>query len=174
MTEEVKLLDLNILSEEDIEEYDLERNEFIVDKWFKNYRRLSRCSTYGPKLLSSSDYKMVWVDESRKSINSYTELDKYIDDSNEYIKLGQIIKIISESISNEERIFMTCNYIYKKSIRTALDEIRCGKSTIYKIKKSFIINFACKIGEAIEKGMKLTEDEEIEFEQWLIGRDESK
>lgn len=174
MAEEVKLLDLNILSEEDINDYDLERNEFIVDKWFKNYRRLFRCTTYGPKLLASSDYKMIWVDESRRSINSYTDLDQYIDESNEYHKLGQIVKMISESISREESILMNCSYIYKKSLRTAIDEIRCGKSTIYKIKKSFIINFTCKIGRAIEKGMKLTDEEEIEFEQWLIKRDESK
>lgn len=84
-TDNVKLLDLELLREDDISDYDLERTEFIVYKWFKNYRKLQRTLTGGPQLLPSSQYKMVWVDESRRGINNYSSLDKYIDDKTEHI-----------------------------------------------------------------------------------------
>ena len=110
-TDNVKLLDLELLREDDISDYDLKRTEFIVYKWFKNYRKLQRTLTGGPQLLPSSQYKMVWVDESRRGINNYSSLDKYIDDKTEYFKYAQILKYISDNISIEENVYMTICYL---------------------------------------------------------------
>lgn len=73
--ENVKLLDLELLRKDDIRDYDLERTEFNVYKWFKDFRKLQRQLCGGPQLLPSTQYKMVWVDESRNKIGSFTSLD---------------------------------------------------------------------------------------------------
>lgn len=140
-TDNVKLLDLELLREDDISDYDLERTEFIVYKWFKNYRKLQRTLTGGPQLLPSSQYKMVWVDESRRGINNYSSLDKYIDDKTEYFKYAQILKYISDNISIEENVYMTICYLMKKSERRAAEEIGCARNTIINVRNSFIVYF---------------------------------
>lgn len=163
----IKLLDLELLREDDIADYDIDRTEFIVDKWFKKYRKLQRTLTGGPQLLPSSQYKMVWVDESRRGINSYNSLDKYIDDTTEYYKLASILKYISDNISSEENVYMTICYLLKKSERRAAEEIGCARNTVVNIKKSFIVNFACKINKAVELGEKFEAELENEFNQWM-------
>ena len=171
-TDNVKLLDLELLREDDISDYDLERTEFIVYKWFKSYRKLQRTLTGGPQLLPSSQYKMVWVDESRRGINNYNSLDKYIDDKTEYFKYAQILKYISDNISIEENVYMTICYLMKKSERRAAEEIGCARNTIINVRNSFIVNFACKLNKAIEKGEKLDQELEIEYEEWCRAKEE--
>lgn len=166
-TKTVKLLDLELLREDDINDYDLERTEFIVYKWFKKYRRLQRTITGGPQLLPSSQYKMVWVDESRKGINSYSSLDQYIDNKTEYFKLAEVLKYVSDNMSLEENVYMTICYLLRKSERRAADEIGCARTSIPAIRSSFIVNFACRINKAIEKGTKLDKDLESEFNIWI-------
>lgn len=162
----VKLLDLELLKSDDLEDYDLERNEFIVYKWFKKYRRLQRAISGGPQLMPSNQYKLVWVDESRKSINNYSNLDQYIDNKTEYYKLAETLKYISDNISVEENVYMTTCLLLGKSERAAADEIGCSRKSIPSIRNSFNINFTCKINKAIECGTKLDKELENEFAIW--------
>lgn len=172
--ENVKLLDLELLRKDDIRDYDLERTEFNVYKWFKDFRKLQRQLCGGPQLLPSTQYKMVWVDESRNKIGSFTSLDEYIDNKTEYFKQAEVLKYISDNISVEENVYMTICYLLKKSERRAAEEIGCARTSIPTIKNSFLVNFACKVNKAVEKGEKLDSSSESEFNLWMKEKEEEK
>lgn len=169
--QEFELLDFELLRGEDISDYDYNRCEFVVYKWFKNYRRLQRNVSCGPVLLPSTKYKLIWVDEGRRGINGYNDLDEYIDNKSEYYKCAEVLKFISESLSHEENILMTSYYLLCKTERKVANDIGCARNTIPVFKKSFVIKFACKLNQEVEKGNKLPDDLEEEYQLWLSTKD---
>ena len=166
--ENEELLDNDLLSKMDLMDYDLDRTFFRVNKFMKKYRKLRSKHYDEMPIKITTRYKFIYVDESTRSINDYTKLDKYIDDDTEYRKLSKQICILTETFSQEERVYYTLCLYQQKSEARAFKEIGCSNYGLIPIKNSCIAKFACAFDIEVYKdeGFK-DEKEEKEYLEFL-------
>lgn len=161
--ENEELLEIDLLSKNDLIDYDLERTLYMVLKTMKKYKRL-RCKNYSePPIKITTKYKYIYVDESAQSKNAYTKLDEYIDSKTEFKILSQKISMVTEIMTEEEKAYFTIAIYNGKSDTTAFKEIGCSNKGLIPIKNSCIVKFACAFDIEVYKGDTLNEEDEIKF-----------
>lgn len=163
MIEEVDNRESNSLfTKEELQEFDVDRTFYNVSLYMKKYRLL-RCNNFNlPQINLTSKLKMIFVQESVRSVNQYTKLDKYIDDESEYLEKSSIIAKISDIFTVEEYIYFTTCLFKNESERTAYLKIGCSSTGLVAIKNSCIIKVGIGLKLVVKKGEKLdAENEEI-------------
>ena len=157
-------LENELLTSNDVQEYDIERSQYMISKFMANYKKLKYKSFKEPQMRITTKYKFIFVDESNMSNNQYTKLDEYIDSKSEYIELSQKIIIITDMMTEEEKAYFTIALYNGKSDTTAYKEIGCSNRGLIPIKNSCIVKFACAFGLEIYKGENLPDDiDELKF-----------
>ena len=162
-----EILENEILSKKDLIDYDIERSYYRVCKLIRKYKRL-KCKSFGePQLNITTKYKYIFVDERTIGINDYTKLDQYIDDDTEYKKMSRKIVFATENMSPEELVYYTVCLYNGKSEYRCTQEIGCSADGLIPIKKSCIIKFACVFDIEVYKDDKFSEEEEIDFQDFI-------
>lgn len=110
---------------------------------------------------------MIFVQESKRSVNQYTKLDKYIDDESEYLEKSSIIAKISDMFTVEEYIYFTSCLFKCESERTAYQKIGCSSTGLVPIKNSCIVKVGIGLKIAVKKGEKLDAENEELFKNFI-------
>ena len=135
------LLQTELLPKKFMEEYDIEKSISNVKDFFKKYRRLKYKVMFGPQLRITTQYKLVWVDESHR--NDSESLDNFIEVNEEYIKISKQLEYINKtSLSEEESIFMICYLLKEYSYYRTREIIGCAQATIDNISRSCFLKLA--------------------------------
>lgn len=163
------LMDNEILSKLDLEDYDLDRTYYNVCMFMKKYRRLKRKHYNEMPIKITNTYKYIYVDEKTKGVNDYTKLDNFIDNDTEYQQLSKKICLITSMFSQEELVYYTiCLYRQEAEYR-AYQEIGCSHNGLVPIKKSCIVKFACGLDIEIykEENGFANPNEEEKFKEFI-------
>lgn len=168
MIDEVDIRESNSLfTKEELQDFDIERTFYNVSLYMKKYRLL-RCNNYNlPQINLSSKLKMIFVQESTRSVNQYTKLDKYIDDESEYLEKSSIIAKISDMFTVEEYIYFTSCLFKCESERTAYQKIGCSSTGLVPIKNSCIVKVGIGLKIAVTQGEKLDAENEELFKNFI-------
>lgn len=168
MIEEVDMRESNSLfTKDELQDFDVDRTFYNVSVYMKKYRLL-RCNNYNlPQINLSNKLKMIFVQESKRSINQYTKLDKYIDDETEYLEKSSIIAKISDMFTVEEYIYFTSCLFKSESERTAYNKIGCSSTGLVPIKNSCIIKVGIGLKIAVRNGEKLDAENEEKFKLFI-------
>ena len=169
MLENEQLLDNEMLSKMDLDDYDLERTYFNVCKFMKHYRKLKGKSYGEPPIQITTKYKFIFVDERTKGINDYTKFDEYIDDDTEYKQLSKKICLITQKFSQEELVYYTICLYQQKAEYQAYKEIGCSSFGLIPIKCSCVVKFACALDIEVYKDDNgfADPDKEQEFQMFI-------
>lgn len=168
MLESEDLLDNELLSRFDLLDYDIDRTYYRVYKFMKDYRRLKSKSYSNIPIKITTKYKYIFVDESVHNINEYTNIDKYIDDDDEYRKLSMQICLITEKFSQEELAYYTICLYQQRPESRAYKEIGCSNHGLVPIKNSCIVKFACALNIEVNKYDGFNNDiEEKEYQNFM-------
>lgn len=160
LVNDTEYLDISILSKKDLEDYDLERTYYMVIKLMKHYKRLKCKSFYAPQIKVTTKYKYIFVDEPTRSINEYTKFDEYLDNKTEYMEMSEKITLVTELLTEEEKIYFT-NCLYKSYKEYQVyQEIGCSNKGLIPIKKSCIVKFACAFDIEVYNGDALSDPED--------------
>ena len=159
---ENEFIENSMLSKKDLEDYDLERTFYMVIKFMKKYKRL-KCKNYNePQIKITTRYKYIFVDESCHSINEYTKLDEFIDNKTEYKVLSEKIALVTDLMSEEEKVYFTICLFNGKKEYTAFQEIGCSNKGLKPIKSSCIVKFACAFDIEVYNGDTLPDPKDEE------------
>lgn len=158
-----EFLENELLSKNDLQDYDLERTTFMVSKFMKNYKRLKYKSYGDPQIKITTHYKYIFVDEPTISNNQYTKLDQLIDNKTEYYRLSNQLILLTNLLTLEEKVYLTICLYNGKSETTAFKEIGCSNKGLIPIKNSCIVKFACAFNIEVYFGDKLNDDDEQKF-----------
>lgn len=157
-------LEKELLSKNDLIDYDIERTFYMVCKFMRNYKRLSCKNFNAPHIKITTTYKYIFVDERTKGINDYTKLDEFIDNKTEYTYISSTItSLINELFTEEEKVYYTICLFNGKTESTAFKKIGCSNKGLIPIKTSCIIKFACAFNLEVYKGQKLSDEDEEKF-----------
>lgn len=157
-----EFLENEILSKNDLQDYDLERTFYKVCKFIRYYKKLKCKSFNEPQIKITTRYKFIFVDESFPNNNQYTKLDKFIDDKTEYYKFSQQITKITELMTEEEKVYFAISLYNGKAESSSYKEIGCSNKGLIPIKNSCIVKIACAFDIEVYKGDLLESDEEEE------------
>lgn len=158
----------SLFTRKELEQFDIDRTFYNVNKYMKHYRLL-RCNNCElPQINLTSNLKMVFVQETTRNINQYTKLDKYIDDESEYLEKSSIIAKISDIFTVEEYIYFTTCLFKNESERTAYQKIGCSHIGLKSIKNSCIVKVGLGLKLIVKNGEKLDAENEEIFKNLLI------
>ena len=155
-----EILENSLLGKKDLEDYDLERTFYMVIKHMKHYKRL-KCKSYNaPQIKVTTKFKYIFVDEPTRSINEYTKFDEFLDNKTEYMAMSEKITLVTELMTEEEKIYYTyCLYNSYKEYQV-YQEIGCSNKGLIPIKKSCIVKFACAFDIEVYNGDTLPDPED--------------
>lgn len=162
-----EFLENELLSKRDLQDYDLERTFYMVCKFIKRYKRLKCKSFNEPQIKVTTRYKFIFVDESFASPNRYTQLDKFIDVKTEYYKLSKQITLVTDLLTEEEKVYFTISLYNGRAESTAFKEIGCSNKGLIPIKNSCIVKFACAFDIEVYKGDTLSDEDELKFQEFM-------
>lgn len=159
-----EFLENELLTKNDVVDYDIDRSFYMITKFMAKYKRLRYKSFNEPQIKVTTKYKYIFVDESNLGNNQYTKLDDYIDSKSEYMEISQKIILITDMMTEEEKAYFTIALYNGKSDTTAYKEIGCSNRGLVPIKNSCIVKFACAFNIEIYKGDSLPDElDEIKF-----------
>lgn len=165
VSETEEYLERGLLSKKDLLDYDLDRTYYMVCKFIRNYKRL-KCKCYNePQIKVTTRYKYIFVDESPINNNKYTQLDEFIDNKTEYKRISKQLTLVTELLTEEEKVYFTICLFYGKAESTAFKEIGCSNKGLIPIKNSCIVKIACAFDIEVYVGDKLSEEDERKFNE---------
>lgn len=160
-------LENELLSKRDLEDYDLDRTYYNVCKLIKKYKKLKYKSYNEPQIKVTTKYKFIFVDESTTNNNRYTKLDEFIDNKTEYYQLSKQLTLVTDLMTEEEKVYFTISIYNGKSETTAFKEIGCSNKGLIPIKNSCLVKVACAFNIEIYKGDKLSDEDENDFKKFM-------
>lgn len=160
------MMENELLTKVDVMGFDIERTKFLIFNFMKHYKILKCKSFSEPHIKVTATYKYIYVDETHRSNNSYTEIDRLIDAKTEYYELSSKITLFTSILTEEEKVYFTVCLYNGLSESSAVKEIGCSNKGLLKIKNSCLIKFGSAFDLCVLNGNKLSDDQELQFLQY--------
>lgn len=154
-------LEVELLSKQFINKYDMDRTIRRVIKYMQYYKKLEMQTASEISLLTSKDFSQIYVDHSSTHSNGvYDQIDKMIDAEREYNEMSYLLSIVNKKMTAEEKAYFSIIFRDMKSEYVASKIIGRSHNGLKSIRNSCALKVALAIGKEVLKNDPPYDDED--------------